>query len=102
MSNQRAVHVRWMGQYQTNINIRGVHQLIGDETSEYGGNDSGPMPTEFFLASVASCLCLAITHIGQKKKILLNSVEVIASGEKDPKIFQFKNIHLEVQADISC
>ena len=73
MSNQRAVHVRWMGQYQTNINIRGVHQLIGDETSEYGGNDSGPMPTEFFLASVASCLCLAITHIGQKKKILLKT-----------------------------
>ncbi|HIK77435.1 MAG TPA: OsmC family peroxiredoxin [Gammaproteobacteria bacterium] len=100
MSNQRAVHVRWMGQYQTNINIRGVHQLNGDETSEYGGNDSGPMPTEFFLASVASCLCLAITHIGQKKKILLNSVEVIASGEKDPKFFQFKNIHLEVQADL--
>jgi putative redox protein len=100
MSNQRAVHVRWMGQYQTNINIRGVHELIGDETSEYGGNDSGPMPTEFFLASVASCLCLAITHIGQKKKILLNSVEVIASGEKDPKLFQFKNIHLEVQADL--
>ena len=100
MSNQRAVHVRWMGQYQTNINIRGVHQLIGDETSEYGGNDSGPMPTEFFLASVASCLCLAITHIGQKKKILLNSVEIIASGEKDPKIFQFKKIHLEVQADL--
>ena len=100
MSNQRAVHVRWMGQYQTNINIRGVHQLIGDETSEYGGNDSGPMPTEFFLASVASCLCLAITHIGQKKKILLNSVEVIASGETDPKLFHFKNIHLEVQADL--
>jgi uncharacterized OsmC-like protein len=89
-----------MGQYRTSINIRGVHQLDGDETSEYGGNDTGPMPTEFFLASVASCLCLAVTHIGKKKKISVNNIQVSASGEKDPKSFQFKEIHLEVHADL--
>jgi len=89
-----------MGQYRTSINIRGIHQLDGDETPEYGGNDSGPMPTEFFLASVASCLCLAVTHIGKKKKISLNNIEVNASGEKDPTNFQFKEIHLEIHADI--
>ena len=100
MSNIRTVHVRWKGQYRTNINIRGVHQLDSDETPEYGGNDSGPMPTEFFLASVATCLCLAVTHIGQKKKISLNNMEVSASGEKDPASFQFKEIHLQVQADL--
>ena len=100
MSNFRTVHVRWMGQYRTDINIRGVHQLEGDETPEYGGNDSGPMPTEFFLASVASCLCLAISHIGKKKKIDLNTIEVNASAEKDIKNFQFKEINLQVKADI--
>ena len=100
MSNIRTVHVRWMGQYRTNINIRGVHQLDSDETPEYGGNDSGPMPTEFFLASVATCLCLAVTHIGQKKKISLHNMEVSASGEKDPASFQFKEIHLQVQGDL--
>ena len=102
MSNIRSVHVQWMGQYRTSINIRGVHQFDGDETPEYGGNDSGPMPTEFFLASVASCLCLAVTHIGKKKKISLNNIEVSASGEKDPTSFQFKEIHLEVQADLAA
>ena len=60
MSALRTVHVRWMGQYRTDISIRGVHKLGGDETPEYGGDDSGPMPTEFFLASVASCMCLAV------------------------------------------
>ena len=100
MSNIRSVRVQWMGQYRTSINIRGIHQLDGDETPEYGGNDSGPMPTEFFLASVASCLCLAVTHIGKKKKISLNNIEVNASGEKDPTNFQFKEIHLEIHADI--
>ena len=100
MSNIRTVHVQWMGQYRTSINIRGVHQLDGDETPEYGGNDSGPMPTEFFLASVASCLCLAVTHIGKKKKISLNNIEVSASGEKDPTSFQFKEIRLEILSDL--
>ena len=79
---------------------QGVHHLDGDETPEYGGNDSGPMPTEFFLASVASCLCLAVSHIGQKKKIDLNIIEVSASAEKDTEIFQFKEIHLQVKADL--
>ena len=100
MSNIRSVHVQWMGQYRTSINIRGVHQFDGDETPEYGGNDSGPMPTEFFLASVASCLCLAVSHIGKKKKMDLNTIEVNASAEKDTEIFQFKEIHLQVKADI--
>ncbi|MBH09774.1 MAG: hypothetical protein CMG74_05340 [Candidatus Marinimicrobia bacterium] len=100
MSNIRSVRVQWMGQYRTSINIRGVHQLDGDETPEYGGSDSGPMPTEFFLASVASCLCLAVTHIGKKKKISLNNIEVNASGEKDPTSFQFKEIRLEILSDL--
>ena len=36
----------------------------------------------------------------QKKKISLNNIEVSASGEKDPTSFQFKEIYLEVQADL--
>ena len=100
MSKLRTVHVRWMGQYHTDINIRGVHRLEGDETPEYGGNDSGPMPTEFFLASIASCMCLAVSHMAQKQRIELNNVEVSANAEKDIKIFKFREIHLDIQADL--
>ncbi len=100
MSKLRTVHVRWMGKYRTDINIRGVHRLEGDETPEYGGNDSGPMPTEFFLASVASCMCLAVSHMAQKQHIELNNLEVSANAEKDMEIFRFKEIHLEIQSDL--
>ena len=100
MSNIRSVHVQWMGQYRTTINIRGVHQFDGDETPEYGGNDSGPMPTEFFLASVASCMCLAVSHMAQKRRIKLENIEVNANAEKDMEIFRFKKLHLEIQADL--
>ena len=100
MSKLRTVHVRWMGKYRTDINIRGVHQLDGDEIPEYGGEDSGPMPTEFFLASISSCMCLAISHMAQKQRIQLNNIEVSANAEKDMQIFRFKEIHLEIQADL--
>ena len=100
MSKLRTVHVRWMGKYRTDINIRGVHRLEGDETPEYGGNDSGPMPTEYFLASVASCMCLAVSHMAQKQHIELNNLEVSANAEKDMEIFRFKEIHLEIQSDL--
>ena len=101
LSQLRTVHVRWMGGYRTDINIRGVHQLEGDEIPEYGGEDSGPMPTEFFLASISSCMCLAISHMAQKQRIQLNNIEVSANAEKDMQIFRFKEIHLEIQADLS-
>ncbi|MEE2876489.1 MAG: OsmC family protein [Candidatus Neomarinimicrobiota bacterium] len=100
MSELRTVHVRWMGQYRTDISIRGVHRLEGDETPEYGGDDSGPMPTEFFLASVASCMCLAVSHMAQKRRIQLENIEVSANAEKDMEIFRFKELHLEIQADL--
>ncbi len=100
MSALRTVHVRWMGQYRTDISIRGVHRLEGDETPEYGGDDSGPMPTEFFLASVASCMCLAVSHMAQKRRIQLENIEVTANGEKDMEIFRFKKLPLEIQADL--
>jgi len=89
-----------MGQYRTDITIRGVHRLEGDETPEYGGDDSGPMPTEFFLASVASCMCLAVSHMAQKRRIKLENIEVNANAEKDMEIFRFKKLRLEIQADL--
>ena len=100
LSQLRTVHVRWMGEYCTDINIRGVHHLEGDELPEYGGKDSGPMPTEFFLASIASCMCLAISHMAKKQRTEVNNIEVSAKAEKDMKSFRFKEIHLEIKADL--
>ena len=100
MSNKRSVHVRWLGDYRTDINIRGVHRIRGDETPRYGGDDTGPMPTELLLASVASCMCLAVYHLAKKRRITLRSLEIGASAEKDMTAFRFQEIQLVVQADL--
>ena len=36
MSNLRRIHVRWLGDYRTEISVRGVHTISGDEIPQYG------------------------------------------------------------------
>ncbi|MCH9649620.1 MAG: OsmC family protein [Deltaproteobacteria bacterium] len=102
MTNQRQVHVRWLGGYRTEIDIRGVHRLLGDEMPQFGGDDTGPMPTEMFLSSIASCLCLAVTHIARKRRIELATLEIEAHAAKDLEAFRFNQIHLQVRADLAA
>ena len=100
MSNMRRIQVRWLGDYRTEISVRGVHTIKGDETPQYGGEDTGPMPTELLLAGVASCMCLAVHHVAHKRRITLNELTVFAEAEKDMKEFRFHLIDLLVAADL--
>lgn len=96
----RRVQVNWLGDYRTEISVRGVHMIRGDETPQYGGEDTGPMPTELLLAGVASCMCLAVCHVARKRRIELNNLTVSAEAEKDTEAFRFHLINLFVQADL--
>ncbi len=96
----RRIHVRWLGDYRTEISVRGVHTIKGDETPQYGGEDAGPMPTELLLAGVASCMCLAVCHVARKQRIELSNLTVSAEAEKDMDAFRFHLINLLVQADL--
>lgn len=100
MNNRRRIQVRWLGDYRTEIDIRGVHKITGDETPQYGGQDTGPMPTELLLAGVASCMCLAVSHVARKRRIEINSLTVAAEAEKDMNAFRFHLIELLVQCDL--
>lgn len=89
-----------MGDYRTEIDVRGVHKLLGDEVVEAGGQDAGPMPTELLLASLCSCLCLAVYHIARKRRLDLGALQVHARADKDMQAFRFQAIDLEVEADL--
>ncbi|MCI0712770.1 MAG: OsmC family protein, partial [Chloroflexi bacterium] len=64
------------------------------------GEDAGPMPTEFFLVSIASCMCLAVYHIARKRRISLDKLEVSAWGHKDMQAFRFNEIHVLVESNL--
>jgi uncharacterized OsmC-like protein len=98
--NQRRVHVRWLGRYRTQVDVRGVHQFQGDETPQYGGEDAGPMPTELLLAAVGTCMCLAIAHVARKRQLALNQITVDVDADKDISAFCFRDIYLVAHVDL--
>jgi uncharacterized OsmC-like protein len=65
----------WRGGMATDVTGRG-HSLRVDEPAEFGGDDSGPMPTEVLVAALASCFCLAVAWAARKKRIPLDDLRV--------------------------
>jgi putative redox protein len=100
VNSKRRVSVQWLGGYRTHIDVRGVHQMQGDETPEYGGEDSGPMPTELLLAAVGSCMCLAVAHVAKKRRITIGQLSLDVGAEKDMQAFRFSDIYLTIRADL--
>ena len=100
LTTQRRVKVSWLGGYRTAIDVRGVHHLQGDETPQYGGEDAGPMPTELLLASVGTCLCLAIAHVARKRHIPVTRIVLDVDADKDMDAFRFSDIFLVARVDV--
>lgn len=92
--------MRWLGGYRTETDIRGVHLLLGDETPRYGGEDTGPMPTEMLLVAVGTCMCLSVVHLAHKRRISVGNVILETSAKKDDKAFRFRSIRVVVYADL--
>jgi len=65
----------WKGGLRTDVSGRG-HHLRSDEPREFGGTDTGPMPTEILCASLAACFCLAVAWAARKRGIDLSDLEV--------------------------
>ncbi len=94
------INVNWLRDYQTEIEVRGLHHLQGDEALEYGGQDTGPMPTDYLLVAIATCMCLAVAHVARKRRLTLGLLKVGANAHKHEKEFRFDSIELRIQADL--
>lgn len=65
-----------------------------DEPTSVGGDDTGPQPTELFLASLASCFALAVAWAARKQGVVLEDLAVRAVGTyQGPK---FAELRVEV------
>jgi putative redox protein len=75
----------------------GGFELIVDEPESSGGTGSGPMPTEYLLAAMASCYTLALNWAAGKRGMSLPGLAVTATGTYDgPK---FSRLQLTVTCD---
>jgi putative redox protein len=59
----------------------GPHTLAADEPTDKGGDDTGPAPHEFLLASLASCTSMTVKMYADRKGWGLESIEVAVSGD---------------------
>ena len=98
-NNIRQIAVKWVGGYSTEIKVRD-HMIKGDEPTSVGGADTGPMPTEFLLSGVATCMTVALAHFAKVQKLDLGTLEVTASGEKHEVEARFDKINVDVSADL--
>lgn len=84
----------WEGGYRCRVRAR-TFELVADEPPSAGGDDAGPVPTELFLASLASCFTMALAHVAAKRDITLLELRVRASGEYDG--LRFSRVRVDVQ-----
>ena len=94
--SERTVHTRWDGGMRAVTHANGF-QIIVDEPETSGGSNTGPQPTDLFLASISSCFALAMVWVARKHDITLSNLTVDAVGRYDgPK---FVHVNVAVMAD---
>ncbi len=97
MGDRRHVEARWNGGLSATVTARD-HELVADEPEASGGADQGMMPTEVFLAGLASCFCLAVAHVAAKRDIELPGLRVTVDAERVGKELRYSRLRLEVAA----
>lgn len=82
------------GGYRCRVRARHF-ELVADEPPSVGGDDAGPMPTELFLAALASCFTMALVHVARKRGLTLPELRVHVTGDYDGP--RFASVRVEVR-----
>src|SRR6266581_2468921 len=89
-----SVVARWEGGWRCRVAAGGFDLLV-DEPESAGGTGTGPMPTEYLLAAMASCYALA--WAAGKRGATLPGLTVTATGTYDGP--RFSELRLTVASD---
>jgi uncharacterized OsmC-like protein len=93
------VNATWLGGYESRVTAR-FHEVAVDEPEYAGGGDAGMMPTELFLASIASCFCLALGHVAAKRDRELPGLTVKVRAERAGREPRYGRIVVEAAAQV--
>jgi uncharacterized OsmC-like protein len=93
---ERIVDARWEGGMKSAVQA-GDFEIIVDEPESAGGTDSGPQPTDLFLASIASCFTLSMAHAANKRGIELPGLRVRVVGTYEG--LKFTRVDLRILSD---
>jgi len=91
-----SVVARWEEGWRCRVSAGGF-DLVVDEPESSGGTGTGPMPTEYLLAAMASCYALALRWAAAKRGLTLPGLTVTATGTYDGP--RFSRLQLAVAAE---
>jgi putative redox protein len=94
-----SVTARWEGGWRCRVKAAGFDLLV-DEPETSGGTGTGPMPTEYLLAAMASCYALALRWSADKRGVDLPDLAVTATGTYDGP--RFSRLVLDVATSVSA
>jgi uncharacterized OsmC-like protein len=89
----KVITTYWEGGYRCRIPVR-KFEIIADEPPEDGGTDTGPAPTDLFLAALGSCFTMAVYHAAKKRQVELADLAVRTTGTYEG--LRFSEIKVEV------
>jgi putative redox protein len=92
------VEATWEGGYRCTVATRQFRIKI-DEPESAGGGDTGPQPSEVFLAALAGCFTLALYHAAKKRDIELPDITVRATGTYEGPGFGHLAVEVKSHAD---
>ena len=70
-----------LGPYQRTVHV-GRHTLVADEPVSLGGNDAGPEPMDFLLASLGACTSITLRMYAERKQLPLTGIRVALLHDK--------------------
>jgi putative redox protein len=99
MAGRLEVTAVWRGGLATDVAVRG-HQVRVDEPASAGGQDTGPMPTEMFLVSLASCFCLAVAWVARKRGLEIPGLCVVVRARRPGTELRYERFEVDTQAEV--
>lgn len=83
----------WRGDWRATVEV-GEFSFEVDEPVADGGTGTGPMPTDYFLGSLASCYALALSWAARKRGVELTELSVRATGRYERLRFDALTLHV--------
>jgi putative redox protein len=99
MAEELLATATWHGAYASTVAVR-QHEIAIDEPESAGGGDSGMMPTEALVASLASCFCLAVAHVARRDGFAISDLHVHARAERAGRELRYGRVVVTTSATV--
>ncbi|MBN1150071.1 OsmC family protein [candidate division WOR-3 bacterium] len=72
----------WLEKYKTKIDDGRGHEILSDQTPDYGGDDTGPTPLDLVVMGLAGCVNVLYVMVAQKMRLKYKTLQVDVEADK--------------------